>query len=182
MMEVVDFNEQGYNSEENTGQIFSCSAASSLVYKMVIGYGNELRGDDGIGPKIAETIASWHLSSVKSLAVHQLTPELAADLATMDLVVFVDACMTNQPFDVQVQSISPTTNGVFDGHLSDPKSLLALTQSLYSHCPLAFLVTVPGVNFEICDRISPIAQTGIAIALTKIINILNTGVNNDGYY
>jgi Ni,Fe-hydrogenase maturation factor len=41
---------------------------------MVIGYGNELLGDDAIENGIVNAIESWHLLTVKSLAVHQLTP------------------------------------------------------------------------------------------------------------
>jgi Ni,Fe-hydrogenase maturation factor len=47
---------------------------------LVIGYGNELRGDDAIGQWVARAVAA-----------HQLTPELAEDLAHTDYAVFVDA-------------------------------------------------------------------------------------------
>lgn len=140
---------------------------------IVIGYGNELRSDDAIGQKIANTIESWHLLSVQSLAVHQLTPELATNLATADLAIFVDACVDAAPLDVQVRSLLPSNGQILSAHSSDPRSLLSLTQFLYGHCPPAWLVTVPGVNFEFGDRLSPIAETGIAIALVKIIKILD---------
>jgi Ni,Fe-hydrogenase maturation factor len=51
---------------------------------IVIGYGNELLSDDAIGPRVANLINLWHLSHVQSLAVHQLTPELAANLANVN--------------------------------------------------------------------------------------------------
>jgi hydrogenase maturation protease len=140
---------------------------------MVIGYGNELRGDDGIGNKIANAIESWQLSTVKSLAVHQLTPEIAANLANTNLAIFVDACINSEPLDIQITALLPDTNNAINGHIGDPRSLLALTQSLYGHCPSAWLVTVPGFNFEISDRISPLAEKGMAIALVKIIQLLN---------
>jgi hydrogenase maturation protease len=140
---------------------------------MIIGYGNELRGDDAIGQKIANTVSSWHLSSVQSLAVHQLTPELAEPLAHTDLAIFVDACIDGQGENVQVELISPNGSGVVSCHLGDPRSLLALTEYIYGHCPSAWLVTVPGANFEISDRLSSTAQNGIAIALIKIVHLLD---------
>ncbi len=140
---------------------------------MVIGYGNDLRSDDGIGQRIANEIAAWHLSAVKTLAVHQLTPELADVLANAELAIFVDACVPSESFDVQVQSLSPSDENTIAGHTSDPQSLLALTQTLYGHCPPAVSVTVPGVNFEFGDCISQITETGKAIALGKIIQILD---------
>ncbi|MEA5618646.1 hydrogenase maturation protease [Cronbergia sp. UHCC 0137] len=140
---------------------------------LVIGYGNELRGDDAIGQIIAKTIKSWNLNNVESLAVHQLTPELAANLATVNLVIFVDACINSPSEDVQVKSILPSFDNAINGHITNSRSLLALTQTLYGCCPQAWLVSVPGINFEISDSISSIAENGIAIALNKIIQILD---------
>jgi hydrogenase maturation protease len=140
---------------------------------MVIGYGNDLRSDDGIGQRIANEIASWHLSSVESLAIQQITPDLADALARTDLVIFVDACLPVDGWDVQVRSLSPTCDIDNSVHISDPRSLLALTQALYGHCPTAWLVTIPGMNFEIGDRLSRIAEVGKAVALVKIIQILD---------
>jgi Ni,Fe-hydrogenase maturation factor len=60
----------------------------SLVNSLVIGYGNSLRGDDSIGIKVAQIVADWHLPKVRSLSPHQLTPELAAELAQVDLAIF----------------------------------------------------------------------------------------------
>ena len=60
---------------------------------LVIGYGNTLRGDDGIGPAVAEAVAALGLPGVRVIVAHQLTPELAADLADAQLVVFVDAAV-----------------------------------------------------------------------------------------
>jgi hydrogenase maturation protease len=140
---------------------------------MVIGYGNELRSDDGIGQKIANIINHWDLASIKSLAVHQLTPELAANLENVNLAIFVDASINSESADVQVESIFPTVSTPITEHSANPQYILTLTKSLYDYCPPAWLVTVPGVNFELGDCISPIAEEKIGIALTKIINIIN---------
>lgn len=144
---------------------------------MVIGYGNELRGDDGIGNRIANIVDSWHLLTVKSLAFHQLTPELAAQLAEVNLVIFVDASIEE---NLQVEFLS-SSDGYHNSivHFTDPKSLLALSQFLYGYSPPAWLIKVPGVNFELSDRLSPTAEKGIAIALTKIMSILNGISVND---
>ena len=140
---------------------------------IVIGYGNDLRSDDAIGQLIANTIKSWDLPNLKSLAVHQLTPELAEPLANTDLVIFVDACINSQFSEVQVQSLLASELNTINTHIGNPLSLLALSQILSDHYPQAWLVTVPGVNFELGDRISPIAEKGIQIAIFKIREILH---------
>lgn len=161
---------------------------------MVIGYGNDLCSNDGIGQRVANAIESWHLSTVETIAIQQLTPELAASLANADLAIFVDACINcAEAFDVQVRSLaagvasslSSSPTNFITGDEGDPRSLLALTQSLYGHCPPAWWVTIPGINFQVGDacnnpfglRLSPIAQTGMAIALVKIMQILSQSQN-----
>jgi len=44
---------------------------------LLIGYGNELRGDDAIGPLVARALAELRLPGTQVLALTQLTPELA---------------------------------------------------------------------------------------------------------
>lgn len=137
---------------------------------VAIGYGNDLRSDDGIGQTVANRL---QLPNVKSLAVHQLTPELAEILASADLAIFIDACLANESSEVQVRSLCPEFCGIITGHIADPRSLLALTQVLYGYCPIAWWVLVPGENFAIGDRLSATAQQGIAIALEKIAQIIH---------
>ena len=66
---------------------------------LVIGYGNELRRDDGLGPRVAASLAG---PGVRALAVRQLTPELAEEVATARLVVFVDARVNPPAATVEV--------------------------------------------------------------------------------
>ncbi|WP_392533624.1 hydrogenase maturation protease [Nostoc sp. C117] len=137
---------------------------------IAIGYGNELRSDDGIGQRVAKAL---QLSNVKSLAVHQLTPELVEALAHTDLAIFIDACFTSESSQVQVQSLSSESFNIIAGHIADPRSLLALTQALYNRCPQACWIKVPGVNFELGYNLSPFAEIGVAIALQKIAQIID---------
>ena len=53
------------------------SAATNQCSFLIVGYGNELRGDDGVGPQVAMAILDWHLPSVKSLSVY-LPPQALA--------------------------------------------------------------------------------------------------------
>ena len=53
---------------------------------LVIGYGNSLRGDDGIGPAVAQAFADEDATECADVIVcHQLTPELAESIAAVDL-------------------------------------------------------------------------------------------------
>ena len=70
---------------------------------LVIGIGNPLRGDDGIGWRLAA-----RLPAQPGLAVRcrqQLTPELAADLAAVQRVLFLDAWLEPWPEDQAAKAL-----------------------------------------------------------------------------
>jgi hydrogenase maturation protease len=141
---------------------------------IVIGYGNQLRGDDAIGQLVADTVAEWNFYHVKTKAVHQLMPELAEDLATVDAAIFVDACVaTDEESLLKLESISPADScRIIMGHTSNPRSLLALTRALYDYSPHSWLISVPGINFELSDHLSPFAERGVAAAITQIEDMI----------
>ncbi len=138
---------------------------------LVIGYGNTLRSDDGIGVRVAEIVASWHLPEVRSLSRQQLTPELAADLAEVDLVIFVDACQSSTADKIELRALNPLDSTEIRSHFSDPSAILSLTQALYGKCPEAWWLVVPGVNFQLGECLSSIGEQGVAQALIEIKNL-----------
>jgi hypothetical protein len=72
----------------------SLANVSSLANRrsLVVGYGNPLRSDDGIGWVIAGRLATDpRFAGTDVLQRHQLTPELALDISRAGLVVLVDA-------------------------------------------------------------------------------------------
>lgn len=139
---------------------------------IVIGYGNELRSDDGIGPRVAQEVEAWGVPNVKSLGLHQLTPEIADTIKDVDGVIFVDACQLPDVQEVQVLKIEAEETGKSMTHNVDPRSLLALCQTLYNSHPHAWCINVPAVNFEMGETLSPVAEQGVSQALEKIDFIL----------
>ena len=146
----------------------------SLVNSLVVGYGNSLRSDDGIGIKIAQIVEGWHLPGVRSLSLHQLTPELTMELAKVDLAIFVDACRYCNPEVVKLYPLDPSTSITFKSHSSDPEALLSLTQSLFGKCPLAWWLIVPGIDFQLGDKLSSPAKQGIEQALKIVKRLITT--------
>lgn len=146
------------------------------VQWVVIGYGNTLRRDDGVGQVVAIQVQEWGLPGVRSLPLHQLTPELAETLAAVDGVIFVDAYpASSETAKVKVVSMrSEDVNSLPSGHYSDPGSLLALADAVYDRSPPAWLITIPAVNFEFGETLSPIAQEGVTDALILIHHLLET--------
>jgi len=147
---------------------------------IVIGYGNDLRSDDGIGPRVAEEVEAWAGSNVKSLTFHQLTPEIAEIIKDAYGVIFVDACKLPEVKEVQVLTIEPEEMGKTMTHNVDPRSLLALAQNLYDCHPLAWWIAVPGDNFEMGENLSFRAEQGVTEALKEIEFILRQQTHHHG--
>jgi hydrogenase maturation protease len=135
---------------------------------LVVGYGNPLRSDDGIGQEVANAVASWQRPNVEAIAIHQLAPELAEKLAKADMAIFVDAYPAKGEQEVEVRPLAPAPTGTPSGHWCEPQILLAIAQALYGYYPRSWWVMVPGVNFTLGDRLSPLASQKMTAALESI--------------
>jgi Ni,Fe-hydrogenase maturation factor len=111
---------------------------------------------------------------LKSLAVHQLTPELVPLVAAAERVIFVDARADNVEADgtIAASSLTPSTPEDITGHLSDPRAMLALARVFYGCYPRAWLITVPAVDLSLGEGISPTAKRGAESALGWVRNLL----------
>ena len=134
---------------------------------LIIACGNSLRSDDGAGLIFAERLeyACRALDVVvERISVHQLLPELAADIAAevVQAVVFVDTRLA-APGDLPaLQPLSLKAASPSVGHHLTPAVLLLYAQALYHHCPPAWQITIPGVNFDHGESLSETAQNALA--------------------
>jgi hydrogenase maturation protease len=133
---------------------------------LVIGYGNELRQDDGVGPRVARTVAGWQRPNLEGVAVYQLTPELAERVSQVDRVLFVDAVHGSTL--VQARLLEPDQAAPSWSHTCDPQSLLALAEALYGSRPNAWLMEVPAPCLGFGEELSSLAERGLQAALEQI--------------
>lgn len=142
---------------------------------LVIGYGNELRGDDAAGPRVAREVQRWGLPNVRALALHQLTPELAPLLAEAGAAIFIDAYTarsTTSPVPIRVHRIGPYVERQLGGHSGDPRALLALAETLYGRAPRAWWVKIPAFEFAHGESISRLTQRGMRAAQRRIFTLV----------
>ena len=124
---------------------------------LVIGYGNDLRSDDAAGVRAAGLLAERHREH-RTIVVRQLTPELAADIAMADRVVFLDAYPAEQnSASLRVERVREKADehDSLVGHRSDPASLVRLTRYLFGTAPEAWIVGIPAFSFDAGEAISP---------------------------
>ncbi len=143
-----------------------CEATKTLV----IGYGNPLRGDDGIGWVLANRLMT--VEGITAVSAHQLLPELIDQIAEADHVIFVDATVQGKPGDIVVREIFPDTMGLATSHGMEPVVMLAYVEHLYGRSPQAHLVTITGEDFGYKENLSPLIASKIDEVQTKIETLI----------
>ena len=123
---------------------------------LIVGYGNPLRGDDGVGQAVARAFADEAaIDGVDTVACFQLTPELAERFAAATRVVLVDAAAGPEAGEVSVIPLRPAPARASTlGHYVEPAQLLHMAQSLYGRSPEAYLVTVGAGSLELGEGLS----------------------------
>ena len=134
---------------------------------LVIGYGNTLRGDDGVGPRVAEAVEALKLPGVRTFTCQQLSPEHAEMISQAERVVFVDAAV-DAPKEVQLRELVPGDTTQLMAHAADPRTMLALAREVFGHAPKAWWLTIPAVNLEFSETLTRRAQAGLAEALLSV--------------
>ena len=121
---------------------------------LVVGYGNPLRGDDGLGWHAAEALRPV-LPEAEILTVHQLTPELAEPASRADLVIFLDAAEGGAPGEWREEPAGgpPDASRAFTHHITPP-TLIAAAGTLYGHAPEAVLFSMTGESFDFREGLS----------------------------
>ncbi len=133
---------------------------------LVIGCGNELRGDDAVGPKTAAMVAEWNLPGIRTMVCRQFSPDLAVPIAASRRVVFIDSAVEPSS-SVTLREVQPedpkTTNPT-----PDPRTLLRLADEIFGRAPAAFWLTIPVENIRVGEALSARARNGMQSALAKI--------------
>jgi hydrogenase maturation protease len=134
---------------------------------LVIGYGNTLRSDDGVGPKVADAVGGLRLPGVATLTCGLLTPELADPISRAGRVIFVDAAV-DAPREVYLRPLAPADSSQVMGHAAQPGVLLALARDVFGHAPAAWLLSIPAENLGIGEELSTLADQGFSEAIRQI--------------
>ncbi len=142
------------------------------MHCLVIGYGNDLRGDDAVGRQAAAEIAAWGMPDVAVLDVHQLTPELAEPLAGADCALFLDAHPAAAGSGISFRRLTPSSADPSLGHTADPERLLGWAARLFGRAPESWSITMPAADFDVGAPLSATAQHGLRAGLRAARSLL----------
>jgi hydrogenase maturation protease len=141
---------------------------------LVVGYGNALRTDDGLGWHAADRLADDpRLAGVTVLQRHQLMPELALDVSAAALVVLVDASHVPPPGTFTVTQVERASDAATTwSHQLSPPTLLALAHELYGRAPDVFLVSAGVESLELGDRLSPVVEAALPRVVDAVAKLV----------
>lgn len=128
---------------------------------LLIGFGNQGRGDDGLGPVFAERIEKAAPDGLVIDIDYQLTVDHAPMIAEADLVVFADAEIGAK----EAYSFTPVAAEGAAGmgsHELSPQAVLTLAQTLYGTVPPAFVLGIAGWDYgEVKEGLSDEAKNNL---------------------
>lgn len=133
------------------------------MHTLIIGIGNPIRGDDGLGWE-AIRLLSQQIDDprVQLLTCQQLTMDLIEYFENVDRVYFIDARMGDPAGELKYFPIEPDTClQTAVSHFFDPRNLMAAAQALYGHHPVGGLFSVNAQSFDFGEELTPPVQAAL---------------------
>ena len=149
---------------------------TSHAKTVIIGYGSPIRGDDAVGPLVADRLMDELESpAISVLSRHILTAELIDDMIEADLVVFLDAAADGPVGEVCCRKVEPLTEVASSmAHFLGPAELLGWLQVLYDRRPDAYLVSVRGVSFGYSHyELSPTIEAAVEPMMQRVRDLID---------
>ena len=133
----------------------------------MIGVGNILRTDDGIGAYISNQIENLRLSGVDCLIVQQLQVELIEDLLHYQTIIIADASLGDS--EVDLSPLNRLDAGMASSHQIDAGMLFSVAKNIYQKDLDMYICAVKGEDFSIGDKITTavLARANTAVELIR---------------
>jgi hydrogenase maturation protease len=131
---------------------------------VVFGWGNDARGDDGLGPLLLERITRAAWPDVSTIEDFQLQIEHALDLDGAEAALFLDAGR-DTPAPFAFAEIGPKRGESHTTHALAPEAVLDVyARSLRRPSPPAFTLSMRGESFELGEGLSGEARQRLEAA------------------
>lgn len=120
--------------------------------KIVVGFGNDLRGEDAFGVDVISKLQDYNLGNTKLISTFQLTPELSLELKDATKLIFIDAAF-NQDYNYALGcSLEEIKQNQLSHHISI-KTIIMILERLYDTKPEYELYSMFTNNFdEVIDK------------------------------
>jgi hydrogenase maturation protease len=137
---------------------------------LIYGIGNVGRQDDGLGIRLIERLEAEGVPTPVTLeANYQLNVEDSLLLSEFDVVLFADASVEpdgQAPF--LLRPLAPVSDLTFSTHAMSAGGVLALCEELYGKRPRAYLMAMPGYEWDVSEELSQGASSNLEQALATV--------------
>jgi hydrogenase maturation protease len=115
--------------------------------RIIVGYGNELRGEDAFGGDVIKELEKKSLQESKLISTFLLTPELLLELFEADEIIFIDAAYSEQNQYALASLLLTESESNLSYNLT-PQSLMQMLKSLYDLTPKYLVYSLLTNSFE----------------------------------
>jgi len=147
---------------------------------LLFAVGNPSRGDDALGPLLVERLEQWIATAgelpvdLALLTDFQWQVENALDLQGVDLAIFADASVSGGT-SFETAPLSPQFDASYSTHALSPGCVLAVAARLGQELPQAWLLSMPGEDFELGASLSDRARSALDGAFAYLCVCLEQG-------
>jgi len=144
---------------------------------LVVGIGNPLRGDDGVGWAAADVVAADpRMRRARVVTVPGLTPELALEVHDASVVVVVDAGAPGPtPGAITVDEVRTTSEAHWplrQSHALDAAALRSLAVDVYGRAAPMVTGTVASSRFDHGEGLSSEVAAAIPAVVDEVARIV----------
>jgi hydrogenase maturation protease len=138
---------------------------------LIVGIGNPIRSDDGIGNYICEKMTTMNMAGVETISIQQLQVEYIETFSRYDVVVIVDASLNGE--GAEISPIQKGSSSIPSSHHMHPQELSYIVELTMNNSPEYVLCTVKGTNFDFGEDFSETAIRNANTAISLILQWIN---------
>lgn len=128
---------------------------------LLVGIGNNCRGDDGLGWKFVELVESMGLDFMDYEYRHQLQVEDAALISEYEVVYFIDASYEKMDKGFELRQCEASDEEQVSSHAQSPGTILKLANNLYKKFPEAYVLAIGGEEWELQTSLSEAGEKNL---------------------
>lgn len=140
---------------------------------IIFAWGNESRGDDGIGPLLARRLLEMERPGLVVIEDHQLNIEHVTDFVADTPLLFIDASVSIDA-GIMLEAIEASSDGNFSTHAISPQALLNVYRETTGQAtPPAYLLHVAGKSFGLGESLGETGRAAAESALDFLEDLLD---------
>jgi hydrogenase maturation protease len=144
---------------------------------LVVGIGNPLRGDDGVGLLLTERLRRHFGGALACEELFQADILVAGRLVQRPRLLVIDAAvLPGRPFELLRLEPAPSvvTPAGFVSHVVGWPQILAAARDLFGARPVAHLCAVGGLDFGFGEGLSPACAGNAEAAFAFLVDFVRT--------